>query len=141
MPEAGDIYRSIKLAAQLSGKALKTLAPEEPSRVTRVAARPQEIETRILETPEAASVILPAASIDDSPMEIRRRYADDGQYHAELERVGRDVPSLRQAVARDLVVEAVLEKVAAGSAPVSDGPPSRRASCLRIPAPHSALGL
>jgi peptidyl-prolyl cis-trans isomerase C len=64
--------------------------------------------------------MLPAASIDASLREIRRRYGDDDEYHAELARVGLDVPSLRQAVARDLVVEAVLEKVAARLAAVSD---------------------
>ena len=120
MPEAGGIYRSIKLAAQLFGKPLEALAPEELHRVTRVATRQQEIEALILETPEAASVMLPAASIDASLMEIRRRYADDDEYHADLERVGLDVAALRQAVARDLVVEAVLERVAAAAAPVSD---------------------
>jgi len=120
MAETGSIYRSIKLAAQLFGKPLESLTPEELRRLTRVAARQQEIEALILETPEAASVVLPAASIDASLREIRRRYADDDEYHAELARVGLDVPSLRQAVARDLVVEAVLEKVAARLAPVSD---------------------
>ncbi|MBO3717549.1 MAG: hypothetical protein J5X23_21780 [Candidatus Accumulibacter sp.] len=78
MPEAGGIYRSIKLAAQLFGKPLEALAPEELHRVTCVATRQQEIEVLILETPEAASVMLPAASIDASLMEIRRRYADEG---------------------------------------------------------------
>ncbi len=120
MPEAGGIYRSIKLAAQLFGKPLEALAPEELRRVTRVATQQQEIEALILETPEAASVILPAASIDASLMEIRRRYADDDEYHADLERVGLDAAALRQAVARDLVVEAVLERVAAAAAPGSD---------------------
>jgi peptidyl-prolyl cis-trans isomerase C len=120
MPESGSIYRSIKLAAQLFGKPLESLAPEELQRVTRVAARQQEIETLILETPEAASVMLPAASIDASLTEIRGRYGDDDEYHAELERLGLDASSLRQAVARDLVVEAVLERVAAKSAAVSD---------------------
>jgi peptidyl-prolyl cis-trans isomerase C len=120
MPEAGGIYRSIKLAAQLFGKPLEALAPDERRRVTRVATRQQEIEALILETPEAASVMLPAASIDASLMEIRRRYADDDEYHADLERVGLDATALRQAVARDLVVEAVLERVAAAAAPVSD---------------------
>ena len=87
MAEAGGIYRSIKLAAQLFGKPLESLTPEERRRLTQVAARQQEIEALILETPEAASVMLPAASIDASLREIRRRYADDDEYRADLERV------------------------------------------------------
>ncbi|EXI92717.1 MAG: nitrogen fixation protein NifM [Candidatus Accumulibacter sp. BA-94] len=120
MPEPGSIYRSIKLAAQLFGKPLESLAPAERHRLTRAADRQQEIETLILETPEAARVQLTAASVDASLMEIRGRYGDDDEYHAELLRVGLDASSLREAVTRDLVVEAVLEKVAAGSAAVSD---------------------
>ena len=120
MPEPGSIYRSIKLAARLFGKPLESLAPAELQRLTRVADRQQEIETLILETPEAASVKLEAASIDASLMEIRGRYGDEDEYHAELRRVGLDASSLRQAVSRDLLVEAVLEKVAAGLAAISD---------------------
>lgn len=120
MPEPGSIYRSIKLAAQMFGKPLESLAPAELHRLNRVADRQQEIEALILETPEAARVQLPVAAIDASLMEIRGRYGDDEEYHTELQRVGLDASSLRQAVARDLLVEAVLETVAAASAAVSD---------------------
>ncbi len=120
MTEAGGIYHAIKLAAQLFGRPLESLTAAERRRVSHVAARLQEIETLILGTPEAASVLLPAASIDASLLAIRRRYADDDEFQAELGRLGLDVPSLRQAVACDLVVEAVLEEVAARSEPISD---------------------
>lgn len=120
MPEAVGIYRSVKLAVQLFGRPLESLTAHELRRVAHVAARQEEIEALILETPEAARVMLPAASIDVNLMAIRRRYADDDEYRAELARFGLDVPSLRQAMVRDLVVEAVLENVAARSVPISD---------------------
>jgi hypothetical protein len=64
--------------------------------------------------------MLPEASIDASLTEIRSRYESDEDYYADLERIGLDALALRQAVSRDLVVEAVLEKVAAQSASVSE---------------------
>jgi len=115
-----NVYLSLKLAAKLFGKPLESLAPDELHRVHRVAARQSAIETRILATPEAASVILSDDSIDASLSEIRGRYGNDQDYQTDLERIGLDVHSLRQAVARDMVVEAVLERIAAQAAAVSE---------------------
>ena len=120
MHEPGGVYLSLKLAEQLFGKSLESLAPDERQRVHNVAARQQQIETLILGTPQAAAMLLPEASIDASLAEIRSRYGDDDEYHADLDRVGLDALSLRDAIARDMVVEAVLETVAAGSVAVSD---------------------
>jgi nitrogen fixation protein NifM len=120
MNEPGSVYLTLKLAAQLFEKPLEALAAEELRRVRSVAERQREIEALILTTPEAANVMLPAASIDASLREIRGRYDSDEEYHADLDRIGLDAASLRQAVERDMVVEAVLEKVGARAAAVSD---------------------
>jgi nitrogen fixation protein NifM len=120
MNEPGGVYLTLKLAAKLFSKPLEALAVEELRRVKAVAAKQREIETLILTTPAAASVVLPETSLEASLSEIRGRYASDEDYHADLERIGLDAASLRQAVERDMVVEAVLEKVGAGAAAVSD---------------------
>lgn len=114
------VYLSLKLAAKLFAKPIEALAPAELRRVSTVAAKQQEIETLILRTPEAANVVLPAASIDSNLQEIRARYANTDEYHAELQRIGLDEDALRRSVARDMVVEAVLEKVGARAAAVSE---------------------
>lgn len=119
MNEPDSVYLSLKLAAQLFGKPLEALAADERRRVGTVAIAQHRIETLILATPEAARVVLPETSIAASLKEIRARYASDEDYHADLERIGLDVISLRQAVERDMVVEAVLEKVGARAAAVS----------------------
>lgn len=120
MPEPAGIYLALKLAARLYQKPLEALAAEEFRRVSSVAARQLEIETLILGTAEAGSVILPAASIEACLAEIRARYANEDDYQADLDRLGLDAAALRQAVERDMVVEAVLEKVGARAAAVSD---------------------
>jgi nitrogen fixation protein NifM len=120
MAEPESVYLTLKLAAKLYSKPLEVLAADELRRVKVVAARQHEIETLILTTPEAASVMLPETSIAASLKEIRERYASDEDFNADLQRIGLDAPSLRQAVERDMVVEAVLERIAARSAAVSD---------------------
>lgn len=120
MPEPGNAYLAVKLAAQLFGKPLESLEPDELRRVNRVATRQREIEALILATPEAAAVMLPEASIDAHLKEIRDRYGSDDEQLADLETVGLDARSLRHAIARDMLVEAVLEKISAHAAAVSD---------------------
>lgn len=120
MPEPAGVYLALKLAERLYRKPLEALAADELKRVSRVAARQQEIETLILSTTEAGSVILPAASIEACLGEIRARYASEDDYQADLDRIGLDAAALRQAVERDMVVEAVLERVGARAAAVSD---------------------
>jgi peptidyl-prolyl cis-trans isomerase C len=120
MNEAGKVYLSLKLATQMFSKPLDALGPDERRKLGRVAARQQELETLILSTPEAAQVALPPATVSGSLQEIRDRYASNEDYQADLQRIGLDEASLRQAVERDLVVDAVLDRVAARAAVVSE---------------------
>jgi len=120
MTEAGSEYLTLKLAAKLFSRPPEALAADELKRVRAVAARQREIEAMILGTPEAANVMVPQASIESCLQEIRGRYGSEEDFHADLDRIGLDVASLRRAVERDLVVEAVLEKVGARAAAVSD---------------------
>jgi peptidyl-prolyl cis-trans isomerase C len=120
MTEAGSEYLTLKLAAKLFSKPPDALAADELKRVRTVAARQREIEAMILGTPESANVMVPQASIEACLQEIRSRYGSEEDFHADLDRIGLDVASLRRAVERDLVVEAVLEKVGARAAAVSD---------------------
>jgi peptidyl-prolyl cis-trans isomerase C len=120
MNEPGSVYLSLKLAAQLFSKPLEALATDELRRVRSVAAKQREIEGVILGAPESANVVLPPASIEASLQEIRKRYASEEDFRVDLDRIGLSVAALRQAIERDMVVEAVLEKVGALAAAVSD---------------------
>lgn len=120
MSETGSVYLSLKLAAQLFSQPLEALGPDQLRRVKTVAAKQHEIEALILTTPEAANVVLPEASVEASLAEIRSRYGSDEDYHADLDRIDLDATSLRHAVERDMRVEAVLEKVGARAAAVSE---------------------
>lgn len=111
-------YLTLKLANQLYRKSPDTLDAAEKRSVAEVADRQQQIETRILSSAAAAGVILPQSSVMRCFEEIRDRYLTEPEFHAELQRVGLDPDQLRQAIERDLKVEAVLEQIAAGVPPV-----------------------
>jgi peptidylprolyl isomerase/peptidyl-prolyl cis-trans isomerase C len=113
-------YLTLKLARELYRKSPGGLAPEERRRVDKVALRQQQIEARILATPEAAAVVLPASALAQSLAEIRGRYAGEDEFHADLGDNGLNEAELRRALERDLVVEAVLEGVASRTGAVGD---------------------
>lgn len=113
-------YLTLKLAEELYHKSPAVLEPAERQRVDSVAARQLEIERRILSTPEAAAVVLPASAVEQNLSEIRKRYASEDEFLADLARHRLNEEELKAAVERDLKVDAVLEQVASRSAAVAD---------------------
>jgi len=112
-------YLALKLAHALFGKAPTALDAGETKRLLGAATRQQEIERRILSTDKAARIALPESSVEASCDEILKRYANPEEFHEDLERMGLRVDTLRDAIRRDLVVEAVLDHVASQSAAVN----------------------
>jgi nitrogen fixation protein NifM len=122
MPEtrAELAYLRLKTAQKLYGKAPVELAGGEHERVARLAERQHDLEARVLRAPEARDVVVPEASVTAALDEIRRRYAHEDEFLADLARNGLDAAGFAAAVARELKVEAVLDRVGARAAEVSD---------------------
>lgn len=112
-------YLDLKLAWELFDKAPESLSVAEQGKLSVVAARQQAIEHSILASKEAAGVIVPAGTLSQRIAEIRARYERKEDFHLDLERVALDPATLAMAIERDLRVEAVLEKIAADTPPVS----------------------
>ncbi len=113
-------YLALKLSLELYRKPPAALGDAEKQRLNGAVLRQAEIERRILATPEAASVVLPASSTRQGLEEIRGRYASRAEFLADLEASGCDEAALEAALARDLRVNAVLDSIARTAAPVSD---------------------
>ena len=112
-------YLELKLSWQLFQKAPETLSDPERNRLLEVAARQNTLEQRILASAEAATVVVPAATLAQRIAEVRQRYPSEDDFLHDLERSGLNEATLGEAVERDLRVESVLEKVASASEPVS----------------------
>ena len=123
MPEpsrAGVAYLVLKAAQNLFGKPPAALEADERARVQGVAARQYGLEARVLAAPEARDAAVPPASLAAALDEVKKRYADDADFHADLQRNGLDEAIFREALERELMVEAILEKVGTRAARVSD---------------------
>lgn len=107
-------YVELKLSWSLFNKAPEALSPDERSRLARTARRQADLEERILRSSQAAAIIVPASTVDNRLVEIRQRYPSPEDYEQDLERIGLGESGVMEAIARDLRMEAVLEKVASG---------------------------
>lgn len=105
-------YLELKLSWELFKKAPETLSAPERSRLHSVATQQTGIEQRILKSAQAGGVVVPQATLATRIAEIRARYPSEDDYRDDLQRIGLDEPRLAEAVARDLRVEAVLDKIA-----------------------------
>lgn len=113
-------YLTLKLSHELYKKSPDGLEEGERKHVSLIASRQQQIEQRILGSTQAALVVLPEASVAACVKDIRDRYSDESEFEADLGRSGLSVEGLREAIERDLKVEAVLEQVAAATPAISE---------------------
>lgn len=118
--ETEAAYLALKAAQKNFGKALFALQPDELAHVQAVAQRQQQLEARVLATPEACDAVVPPASVEAAMLEIRGRYPNEQEFSADLARNGLDETRYAAALEREMKVEAVLEKVATRAERVSD---------------------
>lgn len=119
MPEDNP-YLRLKLAQQLFQKPPGELDAAQRRRVEAIVARQLKMEERILATREAAQVSISPSSLAEALAQIRGRYASEAEFLADLARSELDPDRLAQAIARELKVAAVLDRVAGQSDDVGD---------------------
>lgn len=113
-------YYELKAAQALFGKAPGALEASEGTRVRAVAQRYTEIEAAVLGSPEAQGVCLADGAVERAIEEIRGRYEDADAFHLGLDAAGLDLAALTTALQRDLLVEAVMERVGARAGEVGE---------------------
>ncbi len=120
MSEQAVAYLELKAAQNLFGKPPTALEANEREHVRKMAAKQFSLEARVLAAPEARDAMVPPASLAAAMEEIRKRYADMTDFHADLQHNGLDEAGFMDALERELLVEAILEKVGTRAAQVSD---------------------
>lgn len=113
-------YCLLRTALALFKKTPKELNSDELAAVTSQARNEYAIETRVLKSPEAASVIVTEQALADAVQQIRERFSDEDSFLAELEQNGLTLQALQSALLRQCKVEHVLESVAYRASTVSD---------------------
>lgn len=113
-------FHRLRAALARFGALPDALEPAQRQAVERQAAREFAVESRVLAAPEAGDVAMPPASVEQAMDTVRARYADAAELDEDLRRNGLSEDSLREALVRELTVEAVLERVKSRVAKVDD---------------------
>ena len=119
-PLAELAYLELKTAHSLFGKSPAELAEDELTRVRNLADRQYGLEARVLRAPEAGDAMVPEVSLQSAFEEVRKRYTEEDEFHADLARNSLDHASFMAALERELRVEAILEKVGSRATEVAD---------------------
>jgi len=113
-------YLELKTAQNLFGKPPAELVEAQRTKVRSLADRQYGLEMRVLRAPEARDAMVPTTSLQAAFEEIRKRYPDEDEFHADLARNGLDPAGYLEALERELKVEAILEKVGSRTPHVSE---------------------
>ncbi len=113
-------YILLRAALALFKKSPSELTPQQLAQATRQAQKEHELEQRVLNSVQAAMVIIPAAEIKDAYQQVRSRYEDEATFAVVLADNQLTVDSLKDALHRQVKVHTVLEKIAASADKATD---------------------
>jgi peptidyl-prolyl cis-trans isomerase C len=113
-------YALLRSSLALFRKAPDKLDPSQLRQAETQARNEYRLESRVLNAPEAASVIIPERELQMAYQEIRGRYEDENAFLTELAKNQLTEATLREALYRQCKVNSVLESVAARSPEVNE---------------------
>lgn len=113
-------YAEFRLAHALYKRAPAELAGDEQAKVASVARRQMRIENAVLASEEAQGVVVPESSVAAAIAQLRERYESEAEFGEALAAFTLDPDHLRMALARQLRVEAILERISCRAAAVSE---------------------
>lgn len=112
-------YNLLRAALVLFKKSPDELAETELQQAQTQALNEFKLESRVLNTPEAAAVIITEQELQQAYREVRDRYDNEAAFFSDLEKNRLDKDSLQAALHRQCKVNTVLELVASRAPEVS----------------------
>lgn len=113
-------YHLLRSALSLFGKNLAQLAEDESLKVHDQAVRSFELESRVLAADEGQGLVIPEQMLDESLQQLQSRYSGREEFLQDLAVNGLDETGLRKALHRELLFDAILQRVAADCPEISD---------------------
>lgn len=113
-------YYELKAAQALFSTGCASLDETQRRRVHSVAQRYADIEAAVLASDEAGGVCIEPGALAAALREIRERYDDAEAFAADLAAAGLQVAELESALRRELLVNAVLDRVGAAAGEVGE---------------------
>ena len=113
-------YPLLKVAHQKFSLHPSELSAEQRAHALQIAARQQQIEQAVLESPEAANIVISADQVNAALARISASLGGHDGLENVLKETGLDLPALITSVQRELRVDAVLDTVCATLRAVTD---------------------
>ncbi len=113
-------YLLLRTALAQYEKSPKQLSATELSALKKQVAKEYEIQNLILSSEEARDIYIPESVVETSIEEVKSRYTDSDEFLIDIETNGMSEHGFRAALARELKVEAVLDRVSSKAVSISD---------------------
>jgi nitrogen fixation protein NifM len=113
-------YLLLRTALAQYEKSPRQLSEPELSALKRQVAKEYEIQNLILSSNEARDIYIPDSVIEKSLNEVKSRYTDTDEFLTDIENNGMSEAGFCAALARELKVEAVLDRVSSKAVSISD---------------------
>ncbi|NBC49351.1 MAG: nitrogen fixation protein NifM [Gammaproteobacteria bacterium] len=123
-PAAGEPdgyrYHLLRAATERFQRNIPALSDDERRQAETQAQRSFALEERVLRSPEAAEVLIPEVQVQRAFDAVAQRYERTDELEADLARNGLDPEQLRRALRRELIFDAVMQRVGAQHAPITE---------------------
>jgi nitrogen fixation protein NifM len=113
-------YLMLRTSLAQYDKSPSQLSDSELSSLKQQVAKEYEIQNLILASDEARDIHIPESVVETSIKEVKNRYEDQDEFLVDIESNGMSMPGFRAALARELKVEAVLDRVSSRAVTISD---------------------
>lgn len=113
-------YHMLRNALSKYQKNLAQLNQDENDTVYKIATKSFELESQVIASKEAETVVISEQQLDGAVQEVAVRYENDAEFVNDLESNGLDVEGLRSALYRELLFNSVMQKVASRGADINE---------------------
>ncbi|MFP4495702.1 MAG: hypothetical protein ACLFN3_07255, partial [Halochromatium sp.] len=116
----GYRYHLLRTATARYQRNIPALSHAELAEAERQAKRSFALEEQVLNSDEARDVLIPDTQVQRALQAVKQRYQSQSEFEADLERNGLNARQLRQALRRELIFDAVMQRVGARHAPITE---------------------
>ncbi len=113
-------YHLLRNALENFSKNIAELDAAEYQQAFAKAEKTFTLESLVIASPEAQAIVIPQTEVDSAVQAVSARYPEEADFIADLSNNGLDVVSLRSALYRELLFNAVMQSVSTQHPAVSD---------------------
>lgn len=113
-------YHLLRYALDEFGKNISQLNSEQYKSCYDKATKSYNLESLVLDSPEAENIVISTQQLDDSYQTLASRYNNDKEFIDDLNNNFLDSATLRLALHRELLFDAVMQQISADSPKVKD---------------------